>query len=65
LLKYLKVQLATDLKLISLDYQNNYVERLNINNINAAKSFNILATSLSVLHNYFDLNKIMFRSVSS
>jgi len=29
-----------------------------------AKSFNILATSLSVLHNYFDsLNKIIFKSV--
>jgi len=29
-----------------------------------AKSFNILATSLSVLYNYFDsLNKIIFRSV--
>jgi len=29
-----------------------------------AKSFNILATSLSVLHNYFDSsNKIVFRSV--
>jgi len=55
LLKYLKVQLAIYLKLISLDYQNNYVERLNINDINAVKSFNIPATSLSVLHNYFDL----------
>jgi len=29
------------------------VERLNING-NAAKSFNILTTSLSALHNYFD-----------
>jgi len=33
---------------------------------NAAKSFDILATSLSVLHNYFDgSNKIIFRFVSS
>jgi len=27
---------------------------------NAAKSFYILATSLSVLHNYFDSSKIIF-----
>jgi len=47
-----------------VDHQNNYVERLNINN--NAKSFNILAISLSVLHNYFDgPNNIIFRSVSS
>jgi len=31
----------------------NNVEYLNINN-NAAKSFNILATDLNILHNYFD-----------
>jgi len=37
--------LATDLKIILLGHQNNY-ERLSID---AAKSFNILATSLSVL----------------
>jgi len=36
-----------------LDYQNNYVERSSIIG-DAAKSFDILATSLSVLHNYFD-----------
>jgi len=36
-----------------------YVECLNIDKI--AKSFNILATSWNVLHNYFyDLNKIIF-----
>jgi len=47
-----------------LDHQNNYVERLSVDN-NAAKNFNILVTSLNVLHNYFDdLNKIIFRSVS-
>jgi len=45
--------------------QNNYVERLSVDN-NAAKNFNILAISLNVLHNYFDdSNKIIFRSVSS
>jgi len=32
----------TDLKVILLDHQNNYVERLNVND-KAAKSFNILA----------------------
>jgi len=33
---------------------------------NAAKTFDILATSLSVLHNYFDSpNKIIFESVSN
>jgi len=36
-LKYLKIQLDTDLKIIFLDHQNNYVERYD-----AAKSFNIL-----------------------
>jgi len=46
-----------------IDYSNNYVERLSVDD-NAAKSFNILATSLGVLHNYFDgSNKIIFRSV--
>jgi len=45
-----------------LDHQNNYVERLNVDD-NSAKNFNTLATSLSVLHNYFNgLNKIIFRS---
>jgi len=28
LLKYLKIQLNADLKIILLDYQNNYIERL-------------------------------------
>jgi len=33
---------------------------------NAAKNFDILATSLSVLHNYFDRStKLLFWSVSS
>jgi len=39
-----------------------YIER----DDKAAKSFNVLATSLNVLHNYFDdPNKIIFRFVSS
>jgi len=39
------------LKIILLDHQNNYVERLNVdNNDNAAKNFNILIIRLNVLH---------------
>jgi len=46
-----------------LDHQNNYVARLNVDG-KTAKSFNILITNLSVLHNYFDgPNKIIFKSV--
>jgi len=42
--------------------QNNYVEILKITN-NAAKNFDILVTSLSVLHNYFDSStKLLFWS---
>jgi len=33
-----------------LNHQNNYVKRLNVDD-NAAKSFNILAISLNILHN--------------
>jgi len=43
-----------------LGYQNNFVETLKIIN-NAAKNFDILATGLSVLHNYFDSSiKLLF-----
>jgi len=53
------------LKIILLAHQNNFVEILKIMS-NAAKSFDIPATSLSVLHNYFDgPNKIIFIFVSS
>jgi len=56
--------LDTDLKMILLEHQNNYVEHLGVDN--AAKSFYILAISLNVLHNYFNgPNKIIFRSISS
>jgi len=40
--------LDTDLKIILLNHQSNYVERSNIFD-NTAKCFNILATSLNVL----------------
>jgi len=44
-----------------LNYLNNYIERLSVNN-NAAKRFNILENSLNLLHNYFDgPNKIIFK----
>jgi len=32
---------------------------------NAAKSFDILVTNLSVIHNYFDSSKLIFLSVSN
>jgi len=55
-----KILLDTDLKIILLDHQNNFVRILKAMN-NIAKSFDILAISLSVLHNYFDSsNKITF-----
>jgi len=47
-----KILLDTDLKIILLNHQNNFVEILKIMN-NAVKNFDILA-SLNVLHNYFD-----------
>jgi len=42
-----------------LEHQNNFVEVLKIMN-DAAKNFDILATSLSFLRNYFEFNKIIF-----
>jgi len=55
-----KILLNTDLKIILLDHQNNFVETLKIMS-NSAKNFDILATGLCVLHNYFDSsNKITF-----
>jgi len=32
LLKYLKIELDTDLEIILLNHQNNYVERLSVDN---------------------------------
>jgi len=49
LLKF-KILLNTNLKIILLDHQNNFVEILKIIS-NAAKNFNILATNLIILHN--------------
>jgi len=43
----------TDLKIIMLAHQNNYVGNSSMMN-NTAKSFDVL-TSLSILHNYFVL----------
>jgi len=57
--------LDTDLKIILLDHQDNFVEALKIMS-SAAKNFNILATGLSVLHNYFDTStKLLFLFVFS
>jgi len=47
-----KILLNTDLKIILLDYQNNFVKTSKIMN-NAAKNFNILA--FSVPHNSIKL----------
>jgi len=55
-----KILLDTGMKIILLDHQNNFVGALKIMS-NAAKNFVILATSLSVLHNYFDSStKLLF-----
>jgi len=53
LLRDLKILL--DLKIILLDYQNNFIRTLKIMS-NAAKNFDIPATSFNVLHNYFDIS---------
>jgi len=55
-----KILLDTDLKIILLDHQNNFIGTLKIMS-NSVKNFDILATSLSVLHNYFDNStKLLF-----
>jgi len=48
-----------------LNYQNYHVGRSSIIS-NVVKNFDVLAISLSILHNYFDgSNRIIFKSVSS
>jgi len=54
-----KILLDTDLKIILLDHQNNFVRTLKIRS-NAAKNFDILTSNLSVPNNYFEFNKITF-----
>jgi len=51
--------LDTDQKRILLDHQNNFVGNSKIMS-NAAKDFDILATDLSTLHNYFDSSITLF-----
>jgi len=51
--------LNTDLKIILLDHQNNFVGTSKTMS-DAAKNCDILATSLSVLHNYFDSSTKLF-----
>jgi len=55
-----KILLDTDLKIILSDLSK-YINKFcwNFKN-NAAKSFDILATGLSVLHNYFDNSTKLF-----
>jgi len=52
MLQYLKIKLDTNLKIILLGYQNYYGHSSIMSS--AAKSFDILAISLNILHNYFD-----------
>jgi len=53
-------------KIILLNHQNNYPERLKVDKLQKLQKVDILATSLSILHNYFHgLNKTILRSVSS
>jgi len=47
-----KILLETDLKIILLDHQNHFGTLKIMSNV--AKNFDILATSLRVLHNYFN-----------
>jgi len=55
-----KILLDTDLKIILLGHQNNFVGTSKIMS-NISKNFDILATSLSILHNYFDSStKLVF-----
>jgi len=54
-----KILLNTDLKIILLGHQNNFVETLKVMT-NAAKNFDILATGLSVLYNFFDGSTKLF-----
>jgi len=50
--------LDTDLKIILLEHQNNFVGTSKMSD--AANNFDILANSLSVLHNYFDSSTKLF-----
>jgi len=47
-----------------LSHQNNYVKYLNIDD-SGSKSFNILATNFSILHNFTINNEIMAIRVSA
>jgi len=53
-----KILLDIDLKII-LDHQNNFVGILKIIS-NATKNLDVLAASLSVLHNYFNSSTKLF-----
>jgi len=55
-----KILLDTDVIIILSNHQNNFVGILKITS-DAAKNFDIPATGLSVLHNYFDSStKLLF-----
>jgi len=55
-----KILLDTDLKIILLNHQNDFVGALKVMS-NAAKNVGILATGSSALHNYLNsLTKLLF-----
>jgi len=58
--RYGKNDFAKESKILLNRSENNFIRILKIMS-NAAKNFDILATSLSVLHNYFDSStKLLF-----
>jgi len=59
-----KILLDTDLKIILLDYQNNFLETLKITS-NAAKIFDILVTNLSVYIIIFVVQQNYFSNLQS
>jgi len=54
-----KILPDTDSKIILLNHQNNFVGILKIMS-NATENFDILATSLGILHNYSDSSTKLF-----
>lgn len=55
LLEDLKILLDTNLKIVLLDHQNNFVENLKLMSITAVKRFDFLGTSLNFQQNHFQI----------
>jgi len=60
---FMKIEVDTDLKIILLDYKN-FVKNYNRKS-NVAKNVDILATSLNILCNYFDIPTKLFSDLLS